>query len=131
MASPNPMDQQKPIEGVSKIIAISSGKGGVGKSTVSSNLAISLAQEGKRVGLLDADIYGPSQPRMMGALNQKPKIGADNKITPIERHGIKIMSMGFLVEEDMAVAWRGPMLFKAMNQLFFDVNWGELGLFVD
>ncbi len=126
MAQSNPFDQQKPIEGVSKIIAISSGKGGVGKSTVSSNLAIALAQAGKRVGLLDADIYGPSQPRMMGALSQKPEITSTNKIKPIERHGIKIMSMGFLVEEETAVAWRGPMLFKAMNQLFYDVDWGEL-----
>lgn len=126
MAQNNPFDQQKPIEGVAKIIAISSGKGGVGKSTVSSNLAISLTQAGKRVGLLDADIYGPSQPRMMGALNQKPEIDGKNKIKPIERHGVKIMSMGFLVDEDMAVAWRGPMLFKAMNQLFYDVDWGEL-----
>ena len=124
MAAQNPFDQQKPIPGVDKIIAISSGKGGVGKSTVSSNLAISLAQAGKKVGVLDADIYGPSRPRMMGALNQKPEITKDNKILPIERHGIKIMSMGFLVEEDMAVAWRGPMLFKAMNQLFYDVEWG-------
>ncbi len=126
MAQNNPFDQQKPIAGVDKIIAISSGKGGVGKSTVSSNIAISLAQAGKKVGLLDADIYGPSQPRMMGALNQKPEITKDNKIKPIERHGVKIMSMGFLVDEDMAVAWRGPMLFKAMNQLFYDVEWGEL-----
>lgn len=127
MAEPkNPFDQQKPIEGVKKIIAVSSGKGGVGKSTISSNLAIAMAQAGKSVGLLDADIYGPSQPRMMGALNQKPEITKHNKIKPIERHGIKIMSMGFLVDEDMAVAWRGPMLFKAMNQLFYDVEWGEL-----
>lgn len=126
MAANNPFDQQQPIAGVDKIIAVSSGKGGVGKSTVSSNLAISLAQAGQRVGLLDADIYGPSQPRMMGALNQKPEITKDNKILPVERHGVKLMSMGFLVEEDMAVAWRGPMLFKAMNQLFFDVQWGEL-----
>lgn len=128
MSAPNPFDQQKPIPGVAKIVAVSSGKGGVGKSTVSSNLAIALAQEGKRVGLLDADIYGPSQPRMMGAINQKPEITKDNKIKPIERHGIKVMSMGFLVEEEMAVAWRGPMLFKAMNQLFYDVDWGELDI---
>ena len=109
-----------------KIIAISSGKGGVGKSTVSSNLAVALVQNSKKVGLLDADIYGPSQPRMMGALNQRPEITKDNLIKPIERHGVKIMGMGFLVEEDLAVAWRGPMLFKAMNQLFYDVDWGEL-----
>ncbi len=132
MNNPNPFDQQKAIPGVKKIIAVSSGKGGVGKSTVSSNLAIAMAQLGKKVGLLDADIYGPSQPRMMGALHQKPEISKDNRILPIVRHGIKIMSMGFLVEEDMAVAWRGPMLFKAMNQLFYDVEWGELDyLFID
>ncbi len=124
--SQNPFDQQKPIAGVEKIIAISSGKGGVGKSTVSSNLAIALVQNEKKVGLLDADIYGPSQPRMMGALNQRPEITKDNQIKPIERHGVKIMGMGFLVEEDVAVPWRGPMLFKAMNQLFYDVAWGEL-----
>ena len=121
-----PFDQQRPIAGVKKIIAISSGKGGVGKSTVSSNLAIALIQNEKKVGLLDADIYGPSQPRMMGALNQKPGITKDNHIKPIERHSVKIMGMGFLVEEDMAVVWRGPMLFKAMNQLLHEVDWGEL-----
>ena len=126
MNEANPFDQQKPIDGVKHIIAISSGKGGVGKSTVCSNLAIALAQQEQKVGILDADIYGPSQPRMMGALNQKPMVNAENKIQPIERHGIKIMSMGLLVEEDMAVAWRGPMLFKAMNQLFYEVHWGEL-----
>ena len=128
MAAQNPFDQQKPIPGVSKIVAVSSGKGGVGKSTVTSNLAVALLQQGKSVGILDADIYGPSQPRMMGALNQKPEINKDNKINPIERHGIKVISMGFLVEEEMAVAWRGPMLFKAMNQLFYDVDWGELDI---
>ena len=126
----NPFEQQKPIPGVEKIIAISSGKGGVGKSTLSSNLAVALLQNKKTVGLLDADIYGPSQQRMMGALNQKPEITKDNRIKPIERHGVKIMGMGFLVEEDLAVAWRGPMLFKAMNQLLYDVDWGELDYLV-
>jgi ATP-binding protein involved in chromosome partitioning len=126
MTTANPFEQQKPIEGVKKIIAVSSGKGGVGKSTVTSNLAIALAQENLKIGILDADIYGPSQPRMMGALNQKPEISKNNKIIPILRHGIKIMSMGFLVDEDLAVAWRGPMLFKAMNQLFYDVAWDDL-----
>ena len=126
MSAPNPFDQQKPIPGVKNIIAVSSGKGGVGKSTVTSNLAIALAQLEKRVGILDADIYGPSQPRMMGALNQKPPVNKENKIDPLERHGIQLMSMGLLVDEDMAVAWRGPMLFKAMNQLFYDVAWNDL-----
>ena len=126
MSTPNPFDQQQPIPGVQSILAISSGKGGVGKSTVTCNLAVALAQEGKRVGILDADIYGPSLPRRMGALRQKPEINKENKILPLERHGIKLMSMGFLVDEDSAVAWRGPMLFKAMNQLFFEVEWGEL-----
>ena len=124
--SQSPFDQQKPISGVEKIIAISSGKGGVGKSTVSSNLAIALVQNQKRVGLLDADIYGPSQPRMMGALNQKPELTVNNLIKPIERHNVKLMGMGFLIEEDMATIWRGPMLFKAMDQLLFEVDWGQL-----
>ena len=98
----------------------------MGKSTLCSNLAIALAQREQQVGLLDADIYGPSQPRMMGALSQKPEISATNQIKPLSRHGIKLMSMGLLVEEDQAVVWRGPMLFKAMDQLFYQVDWGEL-----
>ncbi|MCB0378126.1 MAG: Mrp/NBP35 family ATP-binding protein [Bdellovibrionales bacterium] len=130
MPNQNPFDQQQPIPGVKKIIAVSSGKGGVGKSTVATNLAVALAQLENRVGLLDADIYGPSLPRMMGALNQAPEVSKDNKILPIERHGIKIMSMGLLTPEDTAVVWRGPMLFKAMNQLFFEVDWGELDYLV-
>ncbi len=121
----NPFDQQQPILGVKKIIAIASGKGGVGKSTVATNLALALRDFGT-VGLLDADIYGPSLPRMMGALNQKPMVTEGNKITPITRYGIKIMSIGFLVDEGAAVVWRGPMLFKAMDQFFRDVQWGEL-----
>ncbi len=126
MAAPNPFDQQRPIEGVKNIIAVSSGKGGVGKSTVSTNLALALARSGAKVGLLDADIYGPSLPRMMGALNQKPDIDANRQIKPLERFGIKIMSIGFLIESDLAVVWRGPMLFKAMDQFLREVSWGEL-----
>lgn len=128
MAS-NPFDQQQPINGVKKIIAVASGKGGVGKSTVATNLALALREHG-RVGLLDADIYGPSLPRMMGALNQKPNVSEGNKISPVERYGIKLMSIGFLVNEDAAIVWRGPMLFKAMDQFFRDVQWGELDYLV-
>jgi ATP-binding protein involved in chromosome partitioning len=125
----NPFDQQQAIPGVKKIIAVASGKGGVGKSTVASNLALALRDYGT-VGLLDADIYGPSLPRMMGALNQKPVVSEGNKINPVTRYGIKIMSIGFLVEEGSAVVWRGPMLFKAMDQFFRDVQWGELDYLV-
>ncbi len=125
----NPFDQQQAIPGVKKIIAIASGKGGVGKSTVATNLALALREYGN-VGLLDADIYGPSLPRMMGALNQKPVVSEGNKITPVTRYGIKMMSIGFLVEESAAIVWRGPMLFKAMDQFFKDVQWGELDYLV-
>lgn len=121
----NPFDQQKAIPGVKHIIAISSGKGGVGKSTVATNLAAALAKK-NTVGLLDADIYGPSIPRMLGALKQKPFVNDEQKIVPLERYQMKLMSIGFLVEEDAAVVWRGPMLFKAMDQFFRDVAWGEL-----
>jgi ATP-binding protein involved in chromosome partitioning len=120
----NPFDQQQPIPHVKKVIAVASGKGGVGKSTIATNLALALRDYGT-VGLLDADIYGPSIPRMMGALNQKPMIGAGQKIEPLTRHGIKLMSIGFLVDEGSAVVWRGPMLFKAMDQFFRDVLWGS------
>jgi ATP-binding protein involved in chromosome partitioning len=126
MAAPNPFDQQQPIPGVRSIIAVSSGKGGVGKSTVATNLAVALAKQGHKVGLLDADIYGPSLPRMMGTLNQRVEIGEDKRLIPIERYKIKLMSIGFLVDEDLAVVWRGPMLFKAMDQFLREVNWGEL-----
>lgn len=126
----NPFDQQKPIPGIKKIILIGSGKGGVGKSTVTVNLAKKLAQKNFKVGLLDADIYGPSVPRMLGALNQKPEVNDNQKIIPIERQGLKIMSMGFLVPESQALVWRGPMLFKAMDQFFRDVLWGELDFLI-
>jgi ATP-binding protein involved in chromosome partitioning len=125
MTQPSPFDQQRPIPNVKHIIAVSSGKGGVGKSTVAVNLALALAKK-DRVGLLDADIYGPSVPRMLGAINQKPAIDPGNRIEPITRYGMRVMSMGFLIPEDSAVVWRGPMLFKAMDQLLRDVNWGEL-----
>lgn len=125
----NPFDQQQPIKGVKKIIAVASGKGGVGKSTVATNLALALRAYGE-VGLLDADIYGPSLPRMMGALNQKPTVSEGNKITPVTRYGVKVMSIGFLVDEGSAIVWRGPMLFKAMDQFFRDVQWGELDYLV-
>jgi ATP-binding protein involved in chromosome partitioning len=125
----SPFDQQQAIPGVKHIIAVSSGKGGVGKSTVATNLATALGQKNK-VGLLDADIYGPSIPRMLGSLNQKPTITADQKIEPLMRYGIKLMSIGFLIDENAAVVWRGPMLFKAMDQFLRDVHWGELDYLV-
>ncbi|NUM57793.1 MAG: Mrp/NBP35 family ATP-binding protein [Bdellovibrionaceae bacterium] len=125
MATPNPFEQQRPIPKVKHIIAVSSGKGGVGKSTVSTHLALALAKRFK-VGLLDADIYGPSIPRMLGCLKQKPAITPEQKLVPIERYRLKIMSIGFLIEEESAVVWRGPMLFKAMDQFLRDVEWGEL-----
>lgn len=122
----NPFDQQQAIPGIKNIVVVGSGKGGVGKSTVAVNLAAALKKQGKAVGLLDADIYGPSLPRLLGAVGQKPEVGDDGKIQPIVRQGLKLMSIGFLVEEGKAVVWRGPMLFKAMDQFFRDVAWGEL-----
>jgi len=130
MASMNPFEQQSPIPGIRKIIAVSSGKGGVGKSTVATNLAVALAKKGQKVGLLDADIYGPSLPRMMGCLNQKPTITPEQRLIPIERYGIRTMSIGYLVEEAAAIVWRGPMLFKAMDQFLRDVQWGDLDFLV-
>jgi len=126
----NPFQQQAAIPGVAKIIAVGSGKGGVGKSTVAVNLAIALRDRGLKVGLLDADIYGPSLPRMLGALNQRPEVSDAKKIQPISRYGIKTMSLGYLVDEQQAAVWRGPMLFKAMDQFFRDVEWGELDYLV-
>jgi ATP-binding protein involved in chromosome partitioning len=127
--SPNPFDSQKAIPSVKHIIAVSSGKGGVGKSTVATNLALALGKKWS-VGLLDADIYGPSLPRMMGALHQKPALSPQQKLLPISRYGVKIMSMGFLIEEGAAVVWRGPMLFKAMDQFLREVDWGTLDYLV-
>ncbi len=122
----NPFDQQQPIAGVKNIIAVSSGKGGVGKSTVAVNLALALTKLGKKVGLLDADIYGPSLPRMFGTLHQRVEIGDDKMLQPLSRFHVKLMSIGYLIDEDLAVVWRGPMLFKAMEQFLREVAWGEL-----
>ena len=110
--------------GVKYVIAVSSGKGGVGKSTVAVNLAVAMALTGAKVGLLDADIYGPNIPMMMGVT--KPPEQKDGKIAPAESHGVKLISMGFFVPEDTAVVWRGPMVHTAITQLFRDVLWGEL-----
>ncbi|HET8978743.1 MAG TPA: P-loop NTPase [Solirubrobacteraceae bacterium] len=112
---------------VRNIICVGSGKGGVGKSSVTANLAAALAGEGKHVGVLDADVWGYSQPRMLGVSGERPRVTAERKLVPIESHdGIKVMSIGFFVEQDAAVVWRGPMLHKALQQFLEDVDWGEL-----
>ncbi|HEX4804575.1 MAG TPA: P-loop NTPase, partial [Conexibacter sp.] len=112
---------------VANVVCVGSGKGGVGKSSVTANLAAALTAEGKRVGVLDADVWGYSQPRMFGLGGQRPKVSAERKIVPLEAHdGIKVMSIGFFMEEDAAVVWRGPMLHKALTQFLEDVDWGEL-----
>ena len=112
---------------VANVICVGSGKGGVGKSSVTANLAAALTAEGKRVGVLDADVWGYSQPRMFGLGATRPKVNGERKIVPPEAHdGIKVMSIGFFMEEDAAVVWRGPMLHKALTQFLEDVDWGEL-----
>jgi ATP-binding protein involved in chromosome partitioning len=113
-----------PLPGLGKIIAVSSGKGGVGKSTVAVNLAISLAQSGKRVGIMDADIYGPNLPRMLG-VNEPPSV-INERIVPLEAHGIKIMSVGFLIDREQPAIWRGPIVMKIIGQFLKDVAWGQL-----
>jgi ATP-binding protein involved in chromosome partitioning len=110
---------------VSNVVCIGSGKGGVGKSTITANLAAAMAADGKRVGVLDADVWGYSIPRMFG-VQGRPPVSPDRKILPLEGHGVKVMSIGFFVEEDSAVVWRGPMLHKALTQFLEDVDWGEL-----
>jgi ATP-binding protein involved in chromosome partitioning len=126
----NPFQQQAGIPGVRHIIAVGSGKGGVGKSTVAVNLAVSLERRGLKVGLLDADIYGPSVPRMLGARDARPEVNEKQKIQPVLRYGVKTMSLGYLVDEGQAAVWRGPILFKAMDQFFRDVSWGQLDYLV-
>ncbi|WP_184807270.1 iron-sulfur cluster carrier protein ApbC [Nitrospirillum iridis] len=117
------------VPGVAAIIAVASGKGGVGKSTTSANLALALAANGLTVGLLDADIYGPSMPRMMG-LSGKPDSADGKRLDPLVNYGIKVMSMGFLVAEDTPMIWRGPMVMSALTQMLRDVNWGTLDVLV-
>ncbi|WP_324025138.1 Mrp/NBP35 family ATP-binding protein [Maribacter sp. BPC-D8] len=119
----------KAIPGISNIIAVASGKGGVGKSTVTANLAVTLAKMGFKVGLLDADIYGPSMPIMFDVANDKPlavTIDGKSKMKPVESYGVKLLSIGFFTQRDQAVIWRGPMASKALNQMIFDAHWGDL-----
>lgn len=119
----------KPIPGIQNIIAVASGKGGVGKSTVTANLAVTLAKMGFKVGLLDADIYGPSMPIMFDVAHEKPlaiTINGKSKMKPVENYGVKLLSIGFFTQPNQAVIWRGPMASKALNQMIFDAHWGEL-----
>ena len=119
----------KAIPGISNIIAVASGKGGVGKSTVTANLAVTLAKMGFKVGLLDADIYGPSMPIMFDVANDKPlavNVDGKSKMKPVESYGVKLLSIGFFTQRDQAVIWRGPMASKALNQMIFDAHWGDL-----
>ncbi|NKX75072.1 iron-sulfur cluster carrier protein ApbC [Rhodobacteraceae bacterium R_SAG3] len=123
-----PQGPQK-IPGIAKIIAVASGKGGVGKSTVSANLACTLAQAGKRVGLLDADVYGPSQPRMLG-VSGRPASPDGKTILPLRNHGVTMMSIGLMTNDDQAVVWRGPMLMGALQQMMMQVQWGALDVLI-
>ena len=119
----------KPIPGIQNIVAVASGKGGVGKSTVTANLAVTLAKMGFKVGVLDADIYGPSIPIMFDVEAEKPlavNIDGKSKMKPIENYGVKVLSIGFFTQPNQAVVWRGPMAAKALNQMIFDAHWGEL-----
>jgi len=117
------------IPGIKHVVAVASGKGGVGKSTTSCNLALGFAALGLKVGILDADIYGPSQPKLFG-LRGKPRLIGTRTLEPMERFGVKVMSIGFLVEEDLAMIWRGPMVISAITQMLREVAWGDLDLLV-
>ena len=126
LAGPAP---KAPVPGVGAIIAVASGKGGVGKSTTSVNIALALAANGLRVGILDADIYGPSMPRLL-RVSGRPDAGENNVIEPLEAYGLKVMSMGFMVDEDEPMIWRGPMVMQALTQMLREVNWGELDVLI-
>ena len=124
-AGPSPFANQNKVPGIKRLVAVASGKGGVGKSTCSVNLACALTHLGARVGLLDCDIYGPSIPLMMG-IHQRPIVNDDEKLVPPSNHGVKLMSMGFLLTDDQPVIWRGPMIQKTIQQFISQVDWGQL-----
>lgn len=125
-----PPPKPKDLPGVDAVIAVASGKGGVGKSTIAANLAVALAKKGKRVGLMDADIYGPSAPIFLGLQGQKPRLNEAQKIIPLEAHGVKTLSMGFMVDDGQAIIWRGPMIIGALQQMFGDTDWGGLDVLI-
>ena len=130
-AAPAPPTAPKGVRGVKNFVAVASGKGGVGKSTVAANLAVALAERGAAVGLLDADIYGPSAPLMFGVPpSEKPRVNDDRDIVPLVRHGVKLLSMGFLVDDANAVIWRGPMVSSAVRQFLGQAAWGDLDYLV-
>ena len=120
----------KPLPGVKSVVAVASGKGGVGKSTVAANLALAWAAQGARVGVLDADIYGPSQPLMLGLAGERPTAPDGKHLKPLENHGVVVMSIGFLVDAEQPMVWRGPMVTQALTQLLSDTEWGELDYLV-
>jgi ATP-binding protein involved in chromosome partitioning len=120
----------KPLQGIRNVVAVASGKGGVGKSTVAVNLALAWAAQGARVGLLDADIYGPSQPIMLGLTGQRPETVDGKRIQPLQAHGLEAMSIGFLVDAEQPMVWRGPMVTSALTQLLTETEWGELDYLV-
>ena len=120
----------KPLKGVKNIVAVASGKGGVGKSTTAANLALALVQEGARVGLLDADIYGPSMPQMMGLVGQQPESDDGKTMHPLKAHGVQTMSIGFMIDVDSPMVWRGPMVTQALEQLLNQTNWDDLDYLV-